>query len=610
MKRGAGVVTVLGLLVSAVPLLVGSADAVEVQGSYFNPLKPRLADGRVVQSCPDPSVMRGRGSNARTWFMYCTSNPLTDQDTSSRRLPMLRSQDLVHWTFVGSALPGMPGWADRSAKLWAPDVFYSSVFRRYYLTFAVTDTTDIVSGEHGCHQDPAIGMATSTSPTGPWRLAAGPLVPPERLGTGCAFASTIDPDVLGESIGTSAMLYYGGFRGGIRAQRISIGQYAATLDGASQPITAERRYEGANVVRRGDLYYLFVSSGSCCTGPMSGYGVFAGRSTSPWGPFVDQRGNQLTAGRVGGTPVLAMNGNRWIGPGHNSVFRDFGGQWWTISHAIDRSRPYFANRPTLTRRPPLLDPIDWVGGWPTVRAGRGASSTTMPAPAAQPTQRSTYRPRGVVPDVPGSAIPGASDEFTGTEPDAARWTWLRQPVDPASYGVEDGVFRMDTQDGQLSGTDPQASALLQPAPSGDYVVETSVRLDVPAAGCCYDSVQAGLVVHAADDRFLKLVHASIASTRVTLFAVRVPIELPSAPSSGASTVGAPGDVTWLRLVKRTVAGHVLFTAYSSQDGTHWVRGATWRHDGLGSDATIGLASMGGTGFTARFDYVRVSALLA
>lgn len=609
MKRASGLLVLLCLLVALFPLVVASADAAEVQARYSNPLQPTLADGRVVQSCPDPSVLRGRGSHARTWFMYCTSNPLTDQDTSPLRLPMLRSRDLVHWTFAGSALPGKPTWASPSAKLWAPDVFYSSHFRRYYMTFAVTDTVAGVSGEPGCHNDPAIGMATSAGPTGPWHLSVRPLVPPQRLSTGCAFASTIDPDVLGESIGTSGVLYYGGFRGGIRAQRMVLGPYAAGLEATFRPITMDRRYEGVNVVRRGDYYYLFASSGSCCTGPLSGYGVFAGRSTSPWGPFVDQQGNLLTSGRVGGTPALAMNGNRWIGPGHNSVFRDFGGQWWTIYHAIDRDRPFFGARPTLTRRPPLLDPVDWVGGWPRVRAGRGASSTTMPAPAAQPTERSAYRPLVVAPDMLGSPVPGASDEFTDADSTSARWSWLREPADPASYGVENGVFRMDTQAAGLAGGDPQASVLTQPAPSGDYVVQTAVRLDVPATGCCYDFVQAGLVVHGGDDRFVKLAHVSIASTRVTEFGIRVPTGSLGDSSTGASTVGAPGDVTWLRLVKRTVGSQVRFTAYTSQDGSRWVRGATWRHDALGTDARIGLVAMGGAGFTARFSHVRLWGLI-
>jgi arabinan endo-1,5-alpha-L-arabinosidase len=38
-----------------------------------------------------------------------------------------------------------------------------------------------------------------------------------------------------------------------------------------------------------------------------------------------------------------------------------------------------------------------------------------------------------------------------------------------------------------------------------------------------------------------------------------------------------------------------------------VRGGTWVHD-LGEDSRIGLVSMGGDGFTAKFAYVRVHRL--
>ena len=65
------------------------------------------------------------------------------------------------------------------------------------------------------------------------------------------------------------------------------------------------------------------------------------------------------------------------------------------------------------------------------------------------------------------------------------------------------------------------------------------------------------------------------------------------------------------MVKRSVPGSTgeteRYTAYTSQDGTRWVRGGTWTHD-LGDDARIGLVSMGGAGFSADFDYVEVSSL--
>lgn len=78
------------------------------------------------------------------------------------------------------------------------------------------------------------------------------------------------------------------------------------------------------------------------------YGSRAGQSPNEADP---------TTGRVGGTPVISMSGNRWVGPGHNTVFQDLAGQWWTIYHAIDVNEPYFEGAVGFTKRPALLDPL-------------------------------------------------------------------------------------------------------------------------------------------------------------------------------------------------------------------------------------------------------------
>ena len=76
------------------------------------------------------------------------------------------------------------------------------------------------------------------------------------------------------------------------------------------------------------------------------------------------------------------------------------------------------------------------------------------------------------------------------------------------------------------------------------------------------------------------------------------------PRYGNTVVGAPGEWTYLRIVKRNQAGEEHYTAYTRTDGLTWVRGGTWTHE-LGSDTSIGLVSMAGSNFTAEFDYVRV-----
>ena len=64
--------------------------------------------------------------------------------------------------------------------------------------------------------------------------------------------------------------------------------------------------------------------------------------------------------------------------------------------------------------------------------------------------------------------------------------------------------------------------LVERAPKGNFVVETRVRIDVPAEGCCFNYVQAGLVIYENDDSFVKLAVVSIWNTRQTEWAKEVP----------------------------------------------------------------------------------------
>src|SRR5262249_3916179 len=293
-------------------------------------------------------------------------------------------------------------------------------------------------------------------------------------------------------------IYYGSYFGGISARKLSADRLHS--DPASQvQITIANRYEGAYVVKHGGYYYLFGSVTNCCNGPLTGYSVFAGRSQNPLGPFVDKQGISLLAGRVGGTPVISMNGNRWVGPGHNAVFTDFAGQDWFLYHAVDRNDPYFAGEIGFTKRPVLMDALDWMDGWPTVRGGQWASDTPQLAPAAQPGDKSQYKVKPAKLDEPGSQIGALSDEFSSSTL-SPQWSWVRQPAD-GTFGLQYDAFRFDTQAADLYVDSNNASVLTEPAPNGNYVVETRVRLNLPAEDCCFNYVQAGLVIYGDDDNF-------------------------------------------------------------------------------------------------------------
>ena len=567
-------------------------------GTYRNPLDIRTADGQAVTSCADPTVIRSRGAGDRRWIMYCTTDPLNDDDRTAdgsyrfRLIPTFTSTDLVSWTYVGDAFTQRPDWVAEDAGLWAPDIFYAD--GTYYLYYTAPQTK--AGGS-------AIGVATADSPTGPWTDAGAPVVEPQP-GPCDGHRWVFDPEVIAAE--GRRWIYFGSYCGGVDVRQLS--DDGLTSDPATQrQVAIDNRYEGQHVVARDGWYYLLVSATDCCRGPLTGYSVFAGRSRRPDGPFLDADGVALTDARVGGTPVISMNGNRWVGTGHSDFLTDFDGQDWLLYHAIDRRNPFFAPAPgfvqrPLNKRPALLDALDWVDGWPTVRGGWWASTIPQPVPAAQPGEETRYRTRLRPETAPGRRI--MLDGFPGTRLNR-RWRWVREP-DPGSYAVGGGQLRWQTQAADLFEDSNDASVLTRPAPRGDYVLETKVALSVPPDGCCFNYSQAGLVVYGDDERYVKLVHVSIWNTRQTEFAKEIPQRpAPEVLRYGNTVVGPPADWTWLRIVKRQRHAAERYTAYTSGDGRRWVRGGTWTHR-LSAAARIGLVSMGGAGHEARFDYVRTA----
>jgi beta-xylosidase len=210
----------------------------------------------------------------------------------------------------------------------------------------------------------------------------------------------------------------------------------------------------------------------------------------------------------------------------------------------------------------------------------------------------------------GPVDPRYGDEFDG-EVDGAldpAWAWLRGPA-PEVVGVEDGALVWRTERTDLVGTANDASALLRDAPEGDWTVETKVTIDLGVEDV-RNFQQAGLVVHADDDEFLRFTHVAIWNTRATEFGKETVVA--DRPLYASMLVGPPADTTWLRLQHTTSpeTGEHLFRAASSTDGETWVWGGTWTLS-AGADPRIGLVSHGAGASdaepaTARFDYVRVT----
>ncbi len=296
----------------------------------------------------DPSVIRGDDG---VYYAYTTQ---AYHDVEFVTLPILRSPDLVTWQLVGDAFAGeaRPRWivpGQGSGDVWAPHI--ARIGRQYLLYYASSSATTLTFG---------VGVATSDSPVGPFKDLGKPLL------TGPGF-TTIDPFVLQD--GDRLYLYWGSAGDPIWAQELAPdglslrGKRTAVLQPSGRPY--EGLIEGPWVVLKDGVYHLMYSGDSCC-GANPHYAVLDARGPTPLGPFERDPAN----------PILAAN-DRFDAPGHHALITDDAGTNWILYHAMDREDG-------SGLRLLMLDPLDWVDGWPVVNDGQGPSATSQNVPTILP----------------------------------------------------------------------------------------------------------------------------------------------------------------------------------------------------------------------------------
>ncbi len=567
--------------------------------TYTNPLNLEVSATQKATSCADPAIYKYQAGGVDTWYLYCTADALYAGDPNAHFLNIFKSSDLVNYTYVGDAFTSLPTWANVSGvALYAPAIKYFN--GEYYLYYAASQTNSA---------GPAIGVGTSSNPGGPFIDSGAPLVPPQLATNCCAgsYRSEIDPDEIQDASGQRYLLF-GSFTGGLFVRKLSAD--GLTTDASSEvQVAADARYEGGNWVFYNGYYYLLASSTNCCNGPLSGYGVFAGRSTSPLGPYVDAQGISLTALNVGGTPALKMNGNSVIGPGGNVVFQDESGQYYILYHGIVANSPYYPGNVGYTARPAFLDALDWVNGWPVTRGGFGPSDAAapQPMPAAQPGGTDQYVTVLASQDTPRMPVPALSEDFN-TSTLSAQWTSIHSA--PA-YTLTGSALSIPTVGYDTTNAMANVPLLAEPAPSGDYMVETSMTINLPLTGGNANYAQGGMIIYGDDNDYLRLDVAANSDTRQIEF---IKGETPPAsgyPTWGGTNLGPPALTStvnaFLRIVKRNVNGQEHYTAYSSNDDVTWTQSGTWDH-ALGSSARICLYGGNLAGYSANFAYVHVSTL--
>lgn len=309
------------------------------ENRYINPVfEPILAD---------PSVVRDPKSGV--FYAYGTEDNWGD-GVGNRVVPIIRSENLVSWTWVGQAFTTKPSWKT-AGNIWAPDVVY--VDGKYVMYYSYSTWGD---------PNPGIGIATASEASGPF-TDHGKLFTSKEVDV----PNSIDPHFFEED--GKKYLFWGSF-----SSAPTQGTFVVDLseDGMSVPDLSQKTkiaagdFEAVMIHQKDDHYYFFGSKGSCCEGANSQYHVLVARSKNLKGPYLDRNGNDI-AQRGRGT-VLLRGDDTFAGPGHNSrIVTDDEGTDWLLYHGIDKSQGAVATG--ASRRTLMLDKIVWQDGWPRIEGG-------------------------------------------------------------------------------------------------------------------------------------------------------------------------------------------------------------------------------------------------
>lgn len=273
----------------------------QVGRTYTNPI---ISD----KSVPDPSVIRAKDGY---FYLYATQ-------TKTYWMPVYRSKDLVNWEYQGTAFnkatePDLPG----GGAFWAPEIRFLNGKYVLYYSWAKMNGADISY----------TAVAVGDTPMGPFPDSKE-LIGNKEFGSNCIDQFYYEED-------GKKYMFFGSFKG-IYVTELEDDGLTVKLGNDGKPTLKKQvcgnAFEGTNIYKKGKYYYLFASIGSCCNGVNASYQVVVGRSENLLGPYVDKDGKDMLKNNW--ELVLEGDGQKWIGPGHNSIIiQDDEGTDWMIYHS-------------------------------------------------------------------------------------------------------------------------------------------------------------------------------------------------------------------------------------------------------------------------------------
>lgn len=336
-----------------------------IMDTYFSVAGEENASQWGPYNVHDPSILKVGNT------YYCYNTDVSFGSAVRPGIQIRKSQDLINWEFLGWAFNGLPSkgaayirgqGTEPFNSLWAPFVMQvGDEFRLYYS----------LSSEVG--RLSAMGLATSSSPEGPW-VEKDLVVTSAPDGT--VQTNAIDPSVVVTPEGEH-WFYYGSAYDGIYKLQLNPATGLAMSTGAKGVRVAQRGFtngtvngniEAPEVIYNESqgMYYMFIAYDWLETK----YNVRVGRSTSPEGPFLDINGMDINTEEDNGPMILAPykfnDHSGWQGVSHPGVFKDDEGQYYMAHQGRPGENSFFM---VLHVRK-----IHWTeNGWPIVSPERYAN---------------------------------------------------------------------------------------------------------------------------------------------------------------------------------------------------------------------------------------------
>lgn len=300
--------------------------------NYTNPINPIVNGEKKPTYMADPYIVK----DGTDYYLYCTQTDVYTPTYQFVRGPIFHSTDMVNWTYRGNVFSNYnPTWGTSGAGVWAPTVLKLGDHWNYYYSLSTGGDTN-----------PGIGVATSSTPYGPWEHK-GKLFFSDEIGV----TNSIDPHVFVDD--DKVYMVFGSYGGlislielesdGLSLKNGAEYQKENKVALAGFETYAMENYEASFVLKKDGYYYLFLSTGTCCSGVKSSYHVVVCRSKNLTGPYVDSKGRDMFHPNRGDYVVVPTQGSA-MGVGHCAVIQDENNNYWMYYHGYNPGSSYENSR--------------------------------------------------------------------------------------------------------------------------------------------------------------------------------------------------------------------------------------------------------------------------